>query len=228
MFPSIAEQFEQPSLRGLPQSPKEFSQNKLANHFTKVLLDYLVVVPILILIAPLMAFLALLVRLDSPGPILYRRQVLGRNGRVFNALKFRTMYCNGHEILKQHPQLQAELAQNHKLKKDPRITRIGAFLRRFSLDELPQLFNILRQDMSLVGPRIITPDELALFGEYAQVRLVAMPGLTGWWQVNGRADTTYEERIHLDMYYIQHWSIWLDIKIIFLTIPAVLKGTGAY
>jgi len=196
--------------------------------FFKAALDYIIVIPGILLLMPLFALLALAVRLDSPGPIIHRRRVLGKDGRVFHAYKFRTMYVNGDEILNRYPELKAELAENHKLKNDPRITRFGAILRKFSLDELPQLFNIAKQDMSLVGPRIIAPNEITKYGEWGETLLTVMPGLTGLWQVSGRSNTTYDDRVRLDMTYIHNYSLWLDIKIILKTIPAVLKGEGAY
>ncbi|MCA9933613.1 MAG: sugar transferase [Ardenticatenaceae bacterium] len=194
----------------------------------KGLLDYCLVVPGLLFAAPLMLFIALLVKLDSPGPVIYRRRVLGRNGRIFDAYKFRTMYVNGEEILSQYPRLKAELDRNYKLKCDPRVTRVGTLLRKFSLDELPQLLNVLKRDMSLIGPRIITPDEIQKYGQWGDTLQEVFPGLTGLWQVNGRSNTTYNERVHLDMTYIHNWSIWLDVQIVLRTIPAVLKGDGAY
>lgn len=194
----------------------------------KAFLDYLLVIPGLLLIGPLLFFIAVLVKLDSPGPIIHRRRVLGLNGRVFDAFKFRTMYVNGDEILAQYPKLKAELDQNYKLKCDPRVTRVGRMLRKFSLDELPQLFNILRQEMSLVGPRIITPEEIRKYGQWSDTLMTAMPGLTGLWQVSGRSDTSYEERVRLDMEYIHNWSITLDVQVLLQTVPAVLKGDGAY
>jgi lipopolysaccharide/colanic/teichoic acid biosynthesis glycosyltransferase len=206
----------------------ESGQSRKFNRALKTILDYLVVVPGLLLILPLLLFIALLIKLDTPGPIMHRRRVLGLNGRQFDALKFRTMFVNGEEILAQFPKLKAELDRNYKLKGDPRVTRVGHVLRKFSLDELPQLFNVLNQDMSLIGPRIIAPEEIVKYGRWGKTLLSAMPGLTGWWQVNGRSNTSYEERIHLDMEYIHNWSFWLDIKILLLTIPAVLRGDGAY
>ncbi len=196
--------------------------------FLKACLDYILVVPGLILISPLFLIIALLVRLDSPGPVIYRRRVLGKDGRVFDAFKFRTMYVNGDEILARYPRLRAELAKNYKLKCDPRVTRVGRFLRKFSLDELPQLFNVLRREMSLVGPRIITPEEIVKYGQHGDMLLTVMPGLTGLWQVSGRSNTSYENRVKLDMQYIKNWSLMEDVKIIFRTVPAVLKGDGAY
>jgi lipopolysaccharide/colanic/teichoic acid biosynthesis glycosyltransferase len=153
---------------------------------------------------------------------------MGVNGKQFDAFKFRTMYANGDEILAAHPELQQELAQNHKLKDDPRITRIGKWLRKLSLDELPQVFNVLRLEMSLVGPRMISPAELDKYDRWDMNLLTVRPGITGLWQVSGRSDVSYDERVRLDMYYIRNWSIWQDFQILFQTIPAVIKGKGAY
>lgn len=225
---SMTKELEGSKPQKSPQEPKPYAQDNALSRLLKALLDYLIVVPGLLLIAPLLILLAVLVKLDSPGPIIHKRRVLGRNGRVFYAYKFRTMFVNGDEILNQHPQLQKELRQNYKLKCDPRVTRVGTMLRKFSLDELPQLFNVLKQEMSLIGPRIITPDEINKYGENGDALLATMPGLTGLWQVNGRSDVGYSDRVSLDMEYINNWSLLLDIKIILLTIPAVLKGDGAY
>ncbi|MCC6190178.1 MAG: sugar transferase [Anaerolineales bacterium] len=194
----------------------------------KLLLDYAVALPGLILLSPLLLLLAVAVRLDSPGPVIYRRRVMGINGRQFDALKLRTMHVNGDEILSSRPDLQAELARNHKLKDDPRLTRLGPLLRRLSLDELPQLFNVLRREMSLVGPRMISPAEMEKYDQWSMNLLTVPPGITGVWQVSGRSNITYDERVQLDMYYIRNWSIWLDLQLLWQTIPAVLRGTGAY
>ncbi len=194
----------------------------------KATLDYLLTIPGLILSVPLLLVIALAIRLDSPGPVIHRRRVMGMNGRRFAAYKFRTMYVNGDEMLVQHPELRRELARNHKLKQDPRVTRVGLFLRRSSLDELPQLFNVLRREMSLVGPRMIAPEEVEKYNQ-SQINLMTVrPGLTGLWQVSGRADVSYEERIRLDMYYIRNWSLWLDLQILSQTLPAVIRMRGAY
>jgi lipopolysaccharide/colanic/teichoic acid biosynthesis glycosyltransferase len=138
------------------------------------------------------------------------------------------MHINGEEILAKRPDLLAELDRNHKLKDDPRVTRIGRLLRRTSLDELPQLFNVLRREMSLVGPRMISPQEVERYDQWGLNLLTVKPGITGLWQVSGRSDITYEQRVQLDMYYIRNWSIWLDLQLLWQTIPAVLRGTGAY
>ena len=194
----------------------------------KLIMDYGLTIPGAVLVSPLLLALGCLVKLDSPGPVLHRRKVMGVNGKQFEAFKFRTMYINGEEILSHYPQLQTELARNQKLKDDPRITRIGKFLRRFSLDELPQIFNVLKHDMSLVGPRMISPEEMKLYNQWGLNLLTVRPGITGLWQVSGRSDVLYEQRVQLDMQYIRNWSIWLDIQILIRTIPVVIKGKGAY
>lgn len=199
-----------------------------ADNFLKLVLDYVITLTVLLLISPLLLVLALLIKLSSPGPIIHKRRVMGINGRQFDALKFRSMVINGDEVMAGHPGLKEELAKNHKLKDDPRVTRVGAFLRKFSLDELPQLFNVLKREMSLVGPRMISPEEVAMYKQFDMNLLTVHPGITGLWQVSGRSDISYDERVRLDMYYIRNWSIWLDLQLLFQTIPAVLKGRGAY
>ena len=199
-----------------------------SDNFLKLVLDYVITVTGLIIISPLLALTALLIKFSSPGPIIHKRRVMGINGKKFYALKFRTMVENGDEVIAQHPELQEELSKNHKLKYDPRVTKVGAFLRKYSLDELPQLFNVLKRDMSLVGPRMISPEEVAMYKQFDMNLLTVHPGITGLWQVSGRSDISYDERVRLDMYYIRNWSIWLDLQLLFQTIPAVLKGRGAY
>ena len=191
-------------------------------------LDYGLAGAGLALLAPWLLLIALLIKLDSRGPVLYRRRVMGLNGRQFYALKFRTMRADGDAILAANPALLDELATAHKIKGDPRITRLGWILRKYSLDELPQLYNVLKGDMSLVGPRMISPPELAAYGQWAMNLLTVRPGLTGLWQVSGRSDVAYDERVRLDMAYIRNYSIWLDLQLIFKTIPVVLSGKGAY
>jgi exopolysaccharide biosynthesis polyprenyl glycosylphosphotransferase len=194
----------------------------------KRLLDYSLAIPALIFISPILLIIAIAVKLDSPGPIIHRRRVMGVNGRQIDAYKFRSMYINGDEILAAYPELQKELAETHKLKDDPRVTRIGNFLRKYSLDELPQFFNVLRGEMSLVGPRMISPEEICEYDHWDINLLTVAPGITGLWQVSGRSDVTYEQRVRYDMHYIRNWSIWMDLQILFQTIPAVLKKRGAY
>jgi exopolysaccharide biosynthesis polyprenyl glycosylphosphotransferase len=194
----------------------------------KFFLDYLLAIFSLIILAPFLALISFCIKISSPGPVLHRRLVMGLNGKQFYALKFRTMVINGDEVLNQHPELKGELATNHKLKNDPRVTRIGAFLRRYSLDELPQLINVLRRDMSLVGPRMISPEEAPMYKQFVMNLFTVLPGITGLWQVSGRSDISYEERVRLDMVYVRNWSIWLDLQILLQTIPAVLGARGAY
>ncbi len=196
--------------------------------FMKLSLDYFVTILGLLLLTPVMLLLALAVRLDSPGPIIHRRRVMGANGAQFDAFKFRTMVTNGDEILEAYPELKAQLEREHKLKDDPRVTRLGVYLRKFSLDELPQFFNVLLGQMSLVGPRMISPPEMNLYGKWGMNLLTVRPGITGLWQVSGRSDITYEERVRLDMYYIRNWTIWMDIYLLLATIPSVLNNKGAY
>jgi exopolysaccharide biosynthesis polyprenyl glycosylphosphotransferase len=194
----------------------------------KTILDYSIAIPGVILCSPILLVIAIAIKLGSPGPIIHRRQVMGVNGKKFHAFKFRTMYENGNEILEKYPMLKKELAENHKLKDDPRITKVGSYLRKWSLDELPQLFNVLRGEMSIVGPRMISPEEMEKYSKWELNLLTVRPGITGLWQVNGRSDVSYGERVRLDMYYIRNWSIWFDIQILIQTVPAVLKRRGAY
>lgn len=195
----------------------------------KSALDYLLILLSAPIWLPLFALLALAVKLDSPGPIFFRRRVLGVGGKEFDALKFRTMVVNGDDVLASHPHLQAELESNHKLREDPRVTRVGRVLRKLSLDELPQIINVLRGQMSLVGPRMITAAEAKEYGPLQMNLLTVRPGLTGLWQVSGRSDLTYAQRVRLDMQYIRNYSIWVDMQILFVqTLPAVLRQRGAY
>jgi lipopolysaccharide/colanic/teichoic acid biosynthesis glycosyltransferase len=182
----------------------------------------------LLVLSPLMLLLASVVRLDSPGPVFYRRRVMGRGGTQFDAFKFRTMYLDGDAFLAARPELRAALARDHKLRDDPRITRSGRWLRKLSLDELPQLFNVLRGEMSLVGPRMISPPELARYGADAPELLTVRPGITGPWQVAGRSSLASGDRVRLDLEYVRTHSIWLDLKLLLLTVPAVLTGRGAF
>ena len=177
---------------------------------------------------PLMLAIAVAIKFDSPGPVLYRRRVVGVGGKFFDALKFRTMYLDADRRLAQDPELRRQFEENYKLKDDPRITRVGRFLRRTSLDELPQLFNVLWGQMSLVGPRMITSEEQARYGKWRMNLTTVKPGITGLWQVSGRSDLSYEERVRLDMHYIRNYSLWFDLYLLYRTIPVVLHGHGAY
>jgi Undecaprenyl-phosphate galactose phosphotransferase WbaP len=181
---------------------------------------------------PLLVVIAVLIRLDSAGPIFYSQTRIGRNGRLFKAWKFRSMVSDADQVLthylNRYPEFQSHWEQDHKLKQDPRITRLGRFLRRTSLDELPQLWNVLRGEMSLVGPRPIVHDEVKHYQDKFELYKQVPPGITGLWQVSGRNNTTYEERVNLDAYYVRNWSVWLDIYILIRTLWVVLSGDGAY
>jgi len=183
-------------------------------------------------LSPVLLVLALAVKATSPGPVLFRHSRVGWNGRPFMCLKFRTMVANAEEVLERHlaadPAAAEEWACTQKLKSDPRVTSPGRLLRRFSLDELPQLFNVLRGDMSLVGPRPVVDAELARFGDASAAYLAARPGITGPWQISGRSDVTYESRVRVDSDYVEKWSLWRDLTILFLTIPAVVLARGSY
>jgi lipopolysaccharide/colanic/teichoic acid biosynthesis glycosyltransferase len=180
----------------------------------------------LILFSPLLLIIAALIRAEDGGPVFHRRKVVGPHG-PFEAWKFRSMHPSADAILEADASLRESFSQNFKLRNDPRITGIGSFLRKHSLDELPQLVNVLRGQMSLVGPRMITAAELSKYGEYQRLLLSIKPGLTGYWQVNGRQNVAYAHRVAMDMYYIQHWSLGLDLRILLQTPWKVLKGEGA-
>jgi exopolysaccharide biosynthesis polyprenyl glycosylphosphotransferase len=194
----------------------------------KVVLDYSLTLAGLVALLPMMGLIGLLIKLDSEGPVIHRRRVMGVNGVEFDAYKFRTMVVNGEEVLAGRPELQAELKAKHKLRDDPRVTRVGKWLRKTSLDELPQLLNVLKGQMSLVGPRMITPEEIDQYDQWDLNLLTVRPGLTGLWQVNGRSEVSYEQRVQYDMQYVRNWSIWLDLQLLYQTIPAVIKGRGAF
>lgn len=196
--------------------------------FVKRVTDILGALIGLILLSPIFLIVAIAIKLDSKGPIIFGHTRKGLGGKDIKVYKFRTMYENSKEIFDNFTEEQKqEFYKNFKLDNDPRITKIGNFLRKSSIDELPQLINILNGSMSIVGPRPIVEKEIALYGEYAPKLFSVVPGLTGYWQANGRSDTTYQERIKMDMYYIDNRSLGLDLKIIFKTFSSVIKGEGA-
>jgi exopolysaccharide biosynthesis polyprenyl glycosylphosphotransferase len=194
----------------------------------KKVLDYIGATLGLLLLSPIFLAIAVIIKRTSPGPVFHRRRVVGVGGKELDAYKFRTMVVNADEVLEQNPELKAEFEKNFKLKEDPRITRIGKYLRKVSIDELPQLFNVLRGEMSLVGPRMITAEEVSKYGTRRMNLLTVKPGITGLWQVSGRSDVSYEERVRLDMHYIRNYTVWQDIQILFQTVPAILRKKGAY
>jgi Undecaprenyl-phosphate galactose phosphotransferase WbaP len=185
-----------------------------------------------LLLLPFLLFIALLIKITSPGPVLYKHKRLGMNGKYFYAYKFRSMVTDARErlekLLESNPEIKKEWDKNHKLANDPRTTGIGRFLRRTSIDEFPQFINILKGEMSLVGPRPIVDEEVKKYGEDFNRVFSVRPGLTGLWQVSGRSGTDYDARVAYDTYYLKSWSGWLDLWEIFMTFGAVVRGRGAY
>ncbi|HEY6348047.1 MAG TPA: sugar transferase [Candidatus Angelobacter sp.] len=181
----------------------------------------------LLLFAPVMALIALSIKLHDGGPVIYRRRVAGVKGE-FDAFKLRSMCIDADEVLHRNPALRVEFEQNFKLKTDPRITPVGHVIRKFSLDELPQLVNVFRGEMSLVGPRMISPAEMDKFDNVRWIFHHMKPGLTGYWQVYGRQEVSYARRVEMELFYVEHWSLLLDFKILITTPFTVLRGAGAY
>ena len=193
----------------------------------KCCLDWLGASVLIVFLSPLFVATALVIAMESGWPIIYRRRVVSPAGE-FDAFKFRTMRRDADHVLEANPSLKAEFERNFKLKHDPRVTKVGAVLRKMSLDELPQLFNVLRGQMSLVGPRMITAPEVAKYGRHADLLLSVRPGITGYWQIHGRQNVPYEERVAMDIHYIQQWSLAQDLKILAKTPLKVLKREGAF
>lgn len=235
-----------PSLRGVPLYGTDIAyifshevmilrvNNNLAkctSRFMKRCFDIVGAMGIIILLSPALLVLSLMVAHDGGSPI-YGHERIGFNGRKFKCLKFRSMVINSQEVLQEvlrtDPVARAEWNKDFKLKNDPRITRIGHFIRRTSLDELPQLWNVVRGDMSLVGPRPVIEDELIRYASDVDYYLMAKPGMTGLWQVSGRNDVDYDTRVYFDSWYVKNWSLWNDIAILFKTISVVLRRDGAY
>lgn len=211
-----------------------FPLQRLDGEFSKRLFDILFSLSVLILFAPVYLLLALLIALSSPGPVFYVQERVGRNHKLFNCLKFRTMVENADEMLVElmetSPHIRQEFQDNFKLKQDPRITWIGKFLRVTSLDEFPQFWNVLKGDMSVVGPRPLVEEELPRYGRHINKVLTIRPGITGLWQVSGRNDIPYPRRVQIDLYYVSAKNFWMDLWIVVKTIGVVIfpKNNGAY
>ena len=210
-------------------------KNNLArpvNRWIKTIFDYVLTITGTIAISPILIVIALWIYKDSPGPVIFKHRRIGKNGKEFNCYKFRSMCVDAKEkleqLLKTDPEAKAEWEKDFKLKNDPRITKSGAFLRKTSLDELPQIFNVLKGEMSLVGPRPIVKDEMIRYGEYINDYLMVKPGITGMWQVSGRSDTNYKQRVQLDSWYVRNWSVWLDTMLLWRTMKIVVQCKGAY
>lgn len=210
-------------------------KNNLArswNRYLKTIFDFALTLVGTVAISPILIFIAIWIYKDSPGPVIFKHTRIGKNGKKFPCYKFRSMCIDAKEklaeLLENDPVAKAEWERDFKLKNDPRITKSGAFLRRTSLDELPQIFNVLRGDMSLVGPRPVIEEELERYGEYVNDYLMVKPGITGMWQINGRNDTSYAERVCMDSWYVRNWSIWIDNLILWRTLKSVIRCKGAY
>ncbi len=205
---------------------------RIYNKIAKYIFDMVLTLIGVILISPVLLLLAILIRLDSPGPIIFAHKRIGQHGKEFPCYKFRTMCVDADARLKEYlaanPEAREEWERDFKLKDDPRVTRVGRVLRRTSLDELPQLLNVLKGQMSLVGPRPIVKAEIPRYGSYIADFYMVRPGITGMWQVNGRSDTTYDERVQMDSWYVRNWSVWLDLSLLWKTVSVVLNHKGAY
>ena len=213
---------------GLPLMHIEHPQLSGGRRMVKGVFEFGAALSILAVVAPVMLAVAALVKLDSGGPALFRQDRVGRHGRAFRMYKFRTMHVGAEQRLAQLQPEQAADGVLFKLRVDPRVTRVGRFLRRYSLDELPQIFNVLLGHMSLVGPRPPLAAEVANYPDDMRRRLVVKPGMTGLWQVSGRSDLSWEEAVRLDLQYVENWSLSLDLMILLRTVVAVVRGSGAY
>jgi len=218
--------------RALPPDRDVIALNQPIGGIIKRTFDIAIAASALLTLCPLFVLIAGLIKASDGGPVFYRHIRLGHCRRSFPCLKFRTMVTNADDVLTEHLRLSRtatkEWAATRKLKSDPRITRVGAVLRKLSIDELPQLINVLRGEMSVVGPRPIVFDEIPMYGDAIDSYFSARPGLTGAWQVNGRSNESYERRVTLDRIYVENWSLWTDLQIVVKTIPAVLATHSAY
>lgn len=212
----------------------ELTRNKIVglNAFIKRLIDIIVSLFALIVLSPLFFVIAVLIKMDSKGPVFFKHRRIGKDAKPFYCIKFRTMVVNAEEVLKklfeEKPSLKEEFDKNFKLKDDPRVTKIGRILRKTSLDEMPQIINVLKGEMSIIGPRPIVEKEAEKYGKYKDLLLQVKPGMAGFWVASGRNDVDYEERVMMDTYYIKNWSLWLDIKIFIYAAISVLRRKGAY
>jgi exopolysaccharide biosynthesis polyprenyl glycosylphosphotransferase len=213
---------------GLPLLHMDHPEFTGARRLVKEVFDRALAFAALLLLFPLLVVVALAIRLSDGGPALFRQVRIGKDGRPFSVLKFRTMVVDAEARKAQLVLLNESGGALFKIRKDPRVTRVGEWLRRWSLDELPQLINVMRGDMSLVGPRPPLPDEVAKYVDYVRRRLAVKPGITGLWQVNGRSDLSWDESVRLDLRYVENWSLMLDLQILWKTLSAVLGGSGAY
>ncbi|RME82295.1 MAG: sugar transferase [Caldilineae bacterium] len=215
-------------LDGIPLLGTKSTTMSRPQFVLKRLVDVTITLLAMIIALPLMGIIALAIKLDSPGPAIFVQERVGRNGVIFKTYKFRSMVSEAEALRPALAELNEADGPLFKIRDDPRMTRVGRILRRFSLDELPQMFNVLRGDMSVVGPRPALPEEVAAYEPWHRKRLEVLPGITGLWQVSGRSNLSFDEMVLLDIYYVENWSLSLDISIILRTLPKVLMGEGAY
>ena len=196
--------------------------------YIKRFMDVILATIALVVLSPIFLIIAIAIKIESKGPVFFKHTRIGKNGKIIKLYKFRSMVINAEELIKSFtPEQMKEYKENYKLTNDPRITKIGKFLRKTSLDELPQLLNIIKGDLSIIGPRPVVTDELEKYGANTKKFLSVTPGLTGYWAANGRSCTTYEQRMQMELYYIDNLSLKMDIKVFFKTIEAVIKREGA-
>ena len=195
--------------------------------YIKRFMDVILATIALVVLSPIFLIIAIAIKIESKGPVFFKHTRIGKNGKIIKLYKFRSMVINAEELIKSFtPEQMKEYKENYKLTNDPRITKIGKFLRKTSLDELPQLLNIIKGDLSIIGPRPVVTDELEKYGANTKKFLSVTPGLTGYWAANGRSCTTYEQRMQMELYYIDNLSLKMDIKVFFKTIEAVIKREG--
>ena len=214
----------------IPDKEKKYTHSNTKKFYIKIkrMLDIILSIIALILLSPIFLIISISIKLDSKGKVIFKHKRIGKNGKEIYIYKFRTMVENAEEIMKTFTTEQMkEFKENYKLANDPRITKVGDFLRKSSLDELPQLLNILKGDLSIIGPRPIVEDELEKYGKNKTAFLSVTPGLTGYWAANGRSCTSYEDRIKMELYYVENISFKLDLKVFFKTVISVIKRQGA-
>lgn len=217
------------SIMNLPtKEEKQIQKRDTVYRVVKRVIDVTIASIAMIVLSPIFAIIAIAVKLESEGPVFFKHTRIGKDGKIIKLYKFRSMVINAEELIKSFtPEQMKEYKENYKLTNDPRITKIGKFLRKTSLDELPQLINIIKGDLAIIGPRPVIAEELKKYGDNIDKFLSVTPGLTGYWAANGRSNTTYEQRMQMELYYIDNMSLKMDIQVFFKTILSVVKKEGA-
>jgi exopolysaccharide biosynthesis polyprenyl glycosylphosphotransferase len=228
MFNLVSKTIEVETVHSVPYITLIKTPMRGVSYLFKRGLDFILTMVGLFAITPLLLITAMLIKLDSPGPVIYKQRRVGRNGKFFAMYKFRSMVENAEATNYKLANFNEVNGAAFKIKEDPRVTKVGRFIRKYSIDELPQLLNVLKGDMSLIGPRPPLPKEVEEYSDWEWRRLEVVPGITGLWQVSGRSELSFEQWVNLDIYYIENWNLWMDFKILLKTIPAVIKGEGAY